>query len=187
MPRIVDHDAQREQLLDACFRLIADEGYAASSMRRLARAAGVSTGTLYHYFPDKRSILVGMFALVTARDAERVRNTLAPDASVEDRIRALYRFMRENQDGLRDRLRVAMEVHRHEPTAESRQDVADAMRGYRDAVADILGRDGILVSMAFAQLVGVMTQGMLDPDGVDLNAHEAFVLAAWAQLEDSLS
>ena len=52
MPKQVDHEDMRHKLLDAAGALFAARGYAASGMRDLAAAAGVSTGSLYHYFPD---------------------------------------------------------------------------------------------------------------------------------------
>ena len=66
MPKIVDHNRQRNLIADACFELLATEGFAAMSMRRLAKSAGVSTGTLYHYFPDKDAILLHLFDLLRA-------------------------------------------------------------------------------------------------------------------------
>ena len=53
MPKVVDHDQQRSDLLAAAFDLFADRGYSATSMRALASGLGVSTGTLYHYFSGK--------------------------------------------------------------------------------------------------------------------------------------
>jgi len=43
-------------VLDAALRLFSTRGYRATSVRDIAEAAGVSTGNLYHHFPDKESI-----------------------------------------------------------------------------------------------------------------------------------
>ena len=56
MPRAVDHEATRRRLLTVAAEVFAARGYAATGMRDLAAAAGVSTGSLYHYFPDKRAL-----------------------------------------------------------------------------------------------------------------------------------
>ncbi|MER3435724.1 MAG: TetR/AcrR family transcriptional regulator [Leptolyngbya sp. ERB_1_1] len=53
MPKIVDHDRYRKELLLKSFNLFAEKGYAAITMRQIAQGLGVSTGTLYHYFPSK--------------------------------------------------------------------------------------------------------------------------------------
>ncbi len=60
MPKIVDHDEYRQKLVQESFELMARRGYAALSMRDLARALRISTGTLYHYFPSK----LGLFEAI---------------------------------------------------------------------------------------------------------------------------
>jgi AcrR family transcriptional regulator len=57
MPKLVDHDVRRKQLLDAVWRIIARAGIAGATTREIAREAGVSNGVLAHYFPDKDSLL----------------------------------------------------------------------------------------------------------------------------------
>lgn len=51
-----------EALLDACTRLLVDEGYEAVSTNRIAEIAGVSIGSLYEYFPNKQSIIAAALA-----------------------------------------------------------------------------------------------------------------------------
>lgn len=48
----------RDRILEAAIRLIADEGLAHVTMSLLAERAGVSRATLYHYFPDLDHVLV---------------------------------------------------------------------------------------------------------------------------------
>lgn len=187
MPKIVDHDRQRELLLDACFRVFVEEGYADATLRRLAKAAGVSTGMLYHYFADKEAILAAAFELMLRRDVERVRGALPEAASVPIRLRALFRFYGENRAHLADLLRLGFEVHRQEPSPASRQQVVDVVRHYRDAVGGILGIEGPVVDMAFAFLMGGIAAGLLDPELVDIDAQEAFAQEVWARVGTSFS
>ncbi|MCA3701097.1 MAG: TetR family transcriptional regulator, partial [Brevundimonas sp.] len=46
MPRLVDHDARKRELLDASLALVASEGIEAATLRRLARAADCTTGAI---------------------------------------------------------------------------------------------------------------------------------------------
>ena len=61
MPKVVDHVSYRKHLLDQCVNLFAQYGYEALTMRQIAEALHVSTGTLYHYFPTKerKEVCVG--------------------------------------------------------------------------------------------------------------------------------
>lgn len=54
------HGALREALLTATLELIETEGIGAVSLRRVARAAGVSPGAPYHHFPDRAALLTAL-------------------------------------------------------------------------------------------------------------------------------
>ena len=59
--RRVTHEARSERsrahILGAALKLFSSRGYHGTSMRDIANAARVSTGNVYHQFPDKESIL----------------------------------------------------------------------------------------------------------------------------------
>lgn len=52
----------REDILAACRKVVRDRGLSGVSVRAVAAAAGVAPGTLYHYFPDKNSLLTAVTA-----------------------------------------------------------------------------------------------------------------------------
>ncbi|MEE4278687.1 MAG: TetR/AcrR family transcriptional regulator [Halieaceae bacterium] len=52
---------ERERIiLDAAARLFATTGFHATSTRRIAAAAGVSEGTVFHYFRSKNDLMLGI-------------------------------------------------------------------------------------------------------------------------------
>ena len=57
MPKIVDWDAKRDEILSATWRVIARDGIAGTTIRAIAREADCSRGILAHYFDDKADIL----------------------------------------------------------------------------------------------------------------------------------
>src|SRR5438876_6509177 len=57
MPKIVDWDARRDEILAATWRVIARDGIARATIRAIAREANCSRGILAHYFDDKADIL----------------------------------------------------------------------------------------------------------------------------------
>jgi len=66
-----DREAKREEIVAAARALFVGEGYEATSMSRLAAAAGVAPNTIYWYFPDKDEVLVAVLdAEFSARAAE---------------------------------------------------------------------------------------------------------------------
>ena len=57
MPKIVDHDLQREKFAKAAMSLIARDGLEGVTMRTVAKEAGLSYGSLFHYFESKDDLL----------------------------------------------------------------------------------------------------------------------------------
>jgi AcrR family transcriptional regulator len=57
MPKIVDWDERRDEILSATGRVIARDGIAGATIRAIAREASCSSGILAHYFADKQDIL----------------------------------------------------------------------------------------------------------------------------------
>jgi len=49
-------ERSRRQVLDSALFLFAHQGYRATAVREIAERAGVSTGNVYHHFPDKESL-----------------------------------------------------------------------------------------------------------------------------------
>lgn len=55
-----DHAARRAELLAAAISVIAQDGYARASMRKVARQAGCTTGALAYYFADKEELVTAV-------------------------------------------------------------------------------------------------------------------------------
>lgn len=72
MPKIVDHDAQRECFAEAAIRLIARDGFEGMTMRAVAAEAGLSYGSLFHYFASKDELLIHAVRHLTAQQSRRV-------------------------------------------------------------------------------------------------------------------
>jgi AcrR family transcriptional regulator len=49
-----------EAILHAVIRILKREGFEAITTNRIAEVAGVSIGSVYQYFPDKRAIFVAL-------------------------------------------------------------------------------------------------------------------------------
>ncbi len=71
MPKDVDHDERREELIEAVWRVIARDGMERTTIRTIAAETGWSTGVLAHYFTDKDDILGSALLLMYDRIAAR--------------------------------------------------------------------------------------------------------------------
>jgi len=57
LPKIVDHEQFRKEILEKAHAVFRHEGYQAISLRKLSSELGVTTGTLYHYFKNKEDLV----------------------------------------------------------------------------------------------------------------------------------
>ena len=77
MPKIVDHEERREEVIAAVWRVIARDGLDSSTIRSIAKETGSSAGVLSHYFKDKDDILTFALKLSHRRIRERQNRKLA--------------------------------------------------------------------------------------------------------------
>ena len=75
MPKIVDHEVRREEIVDAVWKLISREGMASATTRNIANAVGCSNGILSHYFADKAELLHAALHRGYRRVEEQIRES----------------------------------------------------------------------------------------------------------------
>lgn len=77
MPKIVDHDERRLELVAATWRIIARLGIEGATMREIALEAGFANGALKPYFSSKDTLLTFAFGHVFNRTNERIASVTA--------------------------------------------------------------------------------------------------------------
>ncbi|MFR9730379.1 TetR/AcrR family transcriptional regulator [Saccharopolyspora sp. MS10] len=79
MPKQVDHEQRRRQIAEALLRLAGSGGVEAVTLRDVAAEAGISMGSVQHYFRGKEQMLHFAVQHVNDRAAARVRARLDAD------------------------------------------------------------------------------------------------------------
>ncbi|WP_022890811.1 TetR/AcrR family transcriptional regulator [Agromyces italicus] len=102
MPKVIDHDQRRREIIDVTWGLIVKGGIEAATMREIAAEAGFANGALKHYFPGKDEIIEGAY--------ERSLNRLG-DILVEAMAG------KHGLDGLRTMMTVTMPIDDEDVTA----------------------------------------------------------------------
>jgi AcrR family transcriptional regulator len=122
---------REEGILDVAQALFRREGYDAVSMAMVARQAGLSEGTLYNYFSDKRDLVLRVGGRIMAQivaDAERVvRDAPSLREGLEGLIAIQFRIVLEDKELYRMLLR---EVRADK--TYSRADNRSMFRAYTD-------------------------------------------------------
>lgn len=132
-------DITGPRVRDAALSLFARHGYAAVSMRQIAREVGVQAGALYNYTPDKQSLL---FDLMQTHMSEllQARATEPTAGSALDRLETFTRFHIRFHSERPDEVFIAyMELRNLTP--ENFAVIEGLRRQYEDELEGIL-RDG---------------------------------------------
>ena len=83
----------RERVVEAALRTLADDGFAATSARGIARRGGFAPGVIYYHFRDLHDLLLAALERTSERRLARYRQELAGVTTATDlvrRLRGLY-------------------------------------------------------------------------------------------------
>jgi len=87
MPKIIDHDQRRREIVEVAKGIILKGGFEAATMRSIAAEAGFANGALKHYFPGKESIVAATFETILAQMSEGVQDAGSVPATAEAALR----------------------------------------------------------------------------------------------------
>ena len=78
---------RRAQILSAAIKVFAERGFHRTTIRDVAREAGVADGTIYNYFDNKAALLLAILDPLSERDSRDAE--LAPEAPTD--VRQFFR------------------------------------------------------------------------------------------------
>jgi TetR/AcrR family transcriptional repressor of bet genes len=91
VPKKVDHDARRREIVEALFRVAVRDGLAAATIRTIAKEAGVPAPRVQYYFPTKAALFEGAMTVlgqVLVGRGLALQAAAGPDPSPETMVRA---------------------------------------------------------------------------------------------------
>ena len=81
--------ARTNQILDAAAAIFVEKGFHATTTRDIARRAGIAEGTIYNYFDNKPSLLLGIFDRMRELVIQQAPPTIPDDLNPHTFIRTL--------------------------------------------------------------------------------------------------
>jgi AcrR family transcriptional regulator len=91
----------RRRILTAAMRCVAEVGYSQATIREIARAADMTSGSLYHYFPNKSELLRATGEEVEEIALPRLRTAVA-HTDTDDVVNRLDAVLDESKRLIRD-------------------------------------------------------------------------------------
>ncbi|WP_054895775.1 TetR/AcrR family transcriptional regulator [Pseudomonas sp. NBRC 111137] len=83
MPRVIDHEERRSEVLAATWQVVATEGLEAATIRRIAIEVGCTAGLVTHHFASKDDILVAALRQVHIAAAKRMASHLSSGSQLK--------------------------------------------------------------------------------------------------------
>ena len=145
IPRRAEPDVRRQSLIMACARVLAREGAAGTSVRVIAREAGVSPGLITHYFAGIETLIAATYAEIdqtvsAAMDAAVAAAGPDPRARLDAFVTASF------APPIADRALLATWIA-FWSLVTARADIArqhdEQYAGYRARLTDLLGACGV--------------------------------------------
>ncbi|SHG77108.1 TetR/AcrR family transcriptional regulator [Streptoalloteichus hindustanus] len=168
MPRRVDREARREEILQAAVRVFARKGFTAARIDDVAAEAGIAKGSVYLYFDSRDALLAAVFDSYAAHSAGvlAARSQGSPLERLADLVSTTIQFLASHPD----HARVLLDLWSSGPPL----DMAAVYREYREAVAGLLReahaagelRPGIgerHATVIVGAIEGCLVQWLVDP------------------------
>jgi AcrR family transcriptional regulator len=92
----------RKQILDASLRLFSEKGFARTSVRDIAQAAGITDAAIYYHFASKRDLFEALIEergfTAALENLERAEITVGPREAITGIALGALEFIYENRD-----------------------------------------------------------------------------------------
>ena len=179
----------RSRILAAAEQSFAQRGYDVTSVDSICHAAGVSKGAFYHQFPSKGSVFV---ALLNDWLAELDRQFVAAQTggeSVPRQVAAMAAGVNEIYHVAGTKWNILLEFWaKSKADPEVARNTVEMIRKYQGFFQQVLDRgvsegslqvknSNLAATLILSAVLGLLLQGILDPEGQDWGALMQRVLA----------
>ncbi len=141
--------------MESAMRCVAEVGYSRATIRRIAKDAQMTSGSLYHYFPNKTELVEAAFNELAATINERFQTAAHGDGTVLDRLAAILdegeRITRDFPFAAAFERAIRSEGARDLRLAENAEDMFGQLRGLFAEIIGSAKRDGTLATGVSAQ------------------------------------
>ncbi|MDJ0804792.1 MAG: TetR/AcrR family transcriptional regulator [Desulfobacterales bacterium] len=179
-------DGKKKHIVTAAGRLAAKQGLDGFSLADVARAAGISKGTLYYYYTTKSALVFDIAARhvndITAFILELIEEG-GPDADPVDLLALFFRRHQANRTRMRLHLNLVHQAMHGDRTLKERYQAIYAhwRQEARQALAGLLPDSPhreTLTSLIITTVDGINVQSMLDIDATSTEDIARFLIAA---------
>ncbi len=156
MPKIVDHDKCRQEMLGKCFYFFGRKGYSNITLVDIANEIGVSKGKLYHYFPSKENVLNELIAWAAIENVNEYERRAGSVNSFQDRVDQIVFVLKESGEFYRNILLLAADLFRVMNIEQVTKLYAFFSEYYISMISEMLNISREFAQSIFLHIIGII-------------------------------
>ncbi|MEV1174051.1 TetR family transcriptional regulator C-terminal domain-containing protein [Nonomuraea sp. NPDC049784] len=181
MPKVVDPDVRRDEVVDAVFRVVRRAGLEQASLRNVAEEAGLAIGSVRHYFAGHTELMVFAMQASIERVSARLEAHIGPLLAEQDQdaraegvelmLSELLPLDERRRDEATVWLAFAMAARTRPELRPHAEAAYDGMRRLVSRILDRVARHrplrgdaGVETARLCALIDGLTVEGVLHPD-----------------------
>lgn len=126
-----------KQIIEAAVEVIAENGYHASQVSKIAKKANVADGTIYLYFKNKEDILISVFKEKMGHFIEQIDEAIGNKVSASEKLHTLIE-MHYKQLAESPHLAIVTQLELRQSKAALRNEINNVLKAYLDVIDSIV-------------------------------------------------
>lgn len=126
-----------QQILEAAVEVIAENGYHASQVSKIAKKANVADGTIYLYFKNKEDILISVFRDKMGQFIDKIVNSISKRRTSSEKLLTLIQ-MHYMQLSESPYLAIVTQLELRQSKPELRAEINKVLKAYLDVIDSII-------------------------------------------------
>ena len=156
MPKIVNHDEYREEMLEKCFHFFSHKGFSKVTMREIGDEIGISTGTLYHYFSTKENVLGELISWAGEKNVRDYISRITPADGIRQRFKLIVDFWKENGDFYQNIMLLTIDMQRNSSDEQYQKVYAFFSDRYSGSMSEQLNISRQFAMFIFIHFLGIV-------------------------------
>jgi AcrR family transcriptional regulator len=174
MPKIVDHDQVRADIVARAVELFAEQGFGGLGIRGLAKAVGMAKSSIYYYFPTKEALIEAVIEAVVAQDVASLEGVVGSAGSFDERLDRAITWTSDHEDRLATQIRILNEAAREQIWTDDGSVIGTYVKG----LSRVIGLNVAAARAFYLHILGSVLQRMIDGNRTSLRRE----LGAFADL-----
>lgn len=162
MPKIINHEKKKEQIIQYAFNSIVENGVKGSTVRQIAKLAQMTPGQIRYYFPNHSELLNAVMSSVVSKIRRRIETIFTSDSmnTIDKAKTSLLAVLPLDQERLAD-----MEVwmaFRYDMHEYGKSTLDDGLDELCTSILTLLNNDNLLKNNSTLRLDSMKLHALID-------------------------